>query len=207
MYSADPFFGHNFDAIKADFTPTNFSTSSGSKNIDGWGGQSWWFRTDITMKLAAFRKAAASAAIVDQYVRLKFKGVNYRADVWCNGIRIADATTFVGTFRYFDIDLTTVLKSTAAEGNGGGGAPPPAILAVEVWPSINSPLDGDPPATKRDLAISFVDWVSAPWRDWAHFSDFAVVTSLVVFACDVEIKIMLLLLLLLLAVGTPPTRL
>lgn len=73
-------------------------------------------------------------------VSLEFDGVNYRANVWLNGRRIAEAKDFYGAFRRFAFDIT-------------GIAPPgqKAVLAVEVFP----PAPGEP-------TIGFVDWSPAP---------------------------------------------
>ncbi len=73
-------------------------------------------------------------------VALEFDGINYRANVWLNGQKIADAKDLYGAFRRFEFDITKI-------------APPgqKAVLAVEVFP----PVPGEP-------TIGFVDWSPAP---------------------------------------------
>ena len=44
---------------------------------------------------------------------LTFKGINYKADVWFNGVNISNTTTTVGTFRVFDFDITHLLNINA----------------------------------------------------------------------------------------------
>ena len=73
------------------------------------------------------------------YVGLEFDGLNYRANVWLNGKKIADAKDLYGAFRRFELDIT----SAAPAGQK-------SVLAVEVFP----PQPGDP-------TIGFVDW--NPW--------------------------------------------
>jgi exo-1,4-beta-D-glucosaminidase len=77
--------------------------------------------------------------------RLKFQGINYRASVWVNGQFVS---TLVGTFRTFDVDITSA---------AGAG-----VNAVAV--QVTRPFDRALPSTNHDtdLAISFVDWSPAP---------------------------------------------
>jgi len=61
----------------------------------------WWFRRGFTLpKLAA-----------DRHVWLHFNCINYRAEVWLNGIRIADTNTMVGMFQRFAFDITPQAKA------------------------------------------------------------------------------------------------
>jgi exo-1,4-beta-D-glucosaminidase len=108
----DPFFAKNMANIK----PEPFKTS-------------WWYRTE-------FKVDGAQAG--DQ-TRLVFDGINYRADVWLNGKKVADKTTLFGVWRVFDVDITASLHY-------GVNA-----LAVEVFP----PQPGD-------FIMGFVDWNPLP---------------------------------------------
>ena len=101
---------------------------------------SWWFRTDFQLP-AEYR---------GKTLWLNFDGINYRANVWMNGRRVASADKLVGTWRLFDFDVTTVARP--GETNS---------LAVEVFPP-----------QPHDLAITLVDWAPMPpdkemgiWRD------------------------------------------
>ncbi|MBK5261316.1 MAG: hypothetical protein JJE17_01935 [Peptostreptococcaceae bacterium] len=69
------------------------------------------------------------------YSRLCFDGINYSADVFLNGQKIASADTLKGAFRRFEIDVTGRLK----KGNNE--------LEVRVFP----PKPGD-------FTVGFVDW-------------------------------------------------
>jgi exo-1,4-beta-D-glucosaminidase len=108
----DPFFGKNLEAIdKEQFT------------------QSWWYRTEFTFE----RDKAA------RNVRLVFEGINYRADVWLNGTRVASRTELAGAYRVFDLDVTSQIRDGAN------------ALAVEVFP----PQPGE-------FTVGFVDWNPRP---------------------------------------------
>src|SRR5579859_8140525 len=102
--------------------------------------QSWWYRTEF--KLPAEYKGRT--------VWLGFDGINYRTNVWMNGVQIASADKVEGTWRVFRFDVTEAAK--AGEENA---------LAVEVFAP-----------QPRDLAITLVDWAPMPpdkemgiWRD------------------------------------------
>ncbi len=89
----------------------------------------WWYRTEFTLSK---REAGGSA-------RLIFEGINYRANVWINGARLASADEIVGAFRVHSLDLA------------GHVRPGVNALAVEVLP----PQPGD-------FTIGFVDWNPRP---------------------------------------------
>jgi exo-1,4-beta-D-glucosaminidase len=121
----------------------------------------WWYRCPLPASVSAAIMAKGRAI-------LTFKGINYRANVWVNGVLVAPISTIEGAFRYFDVDMTTALLA------GGGTAP---ALAVEVYRSYDWGLDckhpeipynqqtscrGKTKAEATDLSITFVDWAPAP---------------------------------------------
>lgn len=96
--------------------------------------QDWWYRTTFT-----------APAGFDTY-RLEFPGINYRADIWLNGNRVADDTQIVGMYTAHDIDVTPWITP--------GGA---NTLAVKVVPErAMQDVDG------VELADSWYDWIN--WR-------------------------------------------
>jgi len=106
---------------------------------------SWWYRREFLVEggLVPMPKKAPGNKPPEpgpSAVTLEFDGVNYRANVWVNGQKIADAKDLYGAYRRFEFDITKV-------------APPgqKAVLAVEVFP----PVPGEP-------TIGFVDWSPAP---------------------------------------------
>ncbi|MDZ7721808.1 MAG: hypothetical protein U5R06_03020 [candidate division KSB1 bacterium] len=89
---------------------------------------SWWYRKTFFLD-----------AIDDShYYRLIFEGLNDKANIWLNGVCIADFNEVQGCFRMFEFEVTEHLQQ-------GENA-----LALEVFP----PQPGD-------LSIGFVDW--NPW--------------------------------------------
>ncbi len=91
---------------------------------------SWWWRKEFSVPAAAAGK----------HLALHFPGINYRANVWVNGKKIADAKDVVGTYRIFEFDVTNALKAGATN-----------AVALEIF------IPG-----KNDLGITWVDWNPTP---------------------------------------------
>src|SRR3979411_147335 len=92
---------------------------------------SWWFRTEFT---------APAAGGAGKTYWLHFNGINYRANIWLNGQKVASAKEVAGTYRTFEFNVTKFLKR--GERNA---------LAVEVFAP-----------GKDDLGITWVDWNPTP---------------------------------------------
>jgi exo-1,4-beta-D-glucosaminidase len=107
----DPYFGRNLERIPHE----PFESL-------------WWYRTEFTL-----------AGPLPSHVGLVFEGINYSADVWLNGHKVADRREIIGAFRIFDLDVS----KWAVTGRNA--------LAVEVLP----PKPGD-------FTIGFVDWNPKP---------------------------------------------
>ena len=90
----------------------------------------WWYRTEVDLP----------AAETDRTWWLQFDGINYRANVWLNGVRVASATEVRGAFRRYAFDVSRVVR--AGKRNA---------LAVEIFPP-----------QPNDLAINWVDWNPTP---------------------------------------------
>ncbi|HET9765373.1 MAG TPA: glycoside hydrolase family 2 TIM barrel-domain containing protein, partial [Thermoanaerobaculia bacterium] len=103
----DPYAGRNLEAIST----ARFQ-------------QPWWYRTEFTL-----------ASPLPAEARLVFHGVNYSAEVWLNGVRLAGPDEVRGAFRTFELAVGRHLRA-------GVNA-----LAVLVYP----PQPGD-------FTIGFVDW-------------------------------------------------
>ncbi len=74
---------------------------------------SWWFRTEFQLPDSWRGK----------YLRLHLDGINYQANVWLNGRKIADAEHVIGMFRRFEFPLGENVRFGA-----------PNALAIEVIP-------------------------------------------------------------------------
>jgi exo-1,4-beta-D-glucosaminidase len=90
---------------------------------------SWWYRTEF-----------ASPAVAEKNVWLNFLGINYRANIWVNGQRIADTNDVAGTYRAYEFNISKYLKQGAT-----------SALALEIFAP-----------DKYDLGITWVDWNPTP---------------------------------------------
>ena len=80
------------------------------------------------------------AALGGRAVFLNFDGINYRANIWLNGQRLADAREAAGAFRRYSLDVTRWARAGARN-----------AVAVEVFaPEVT------------DLALTWVDWSPMP---------------------------------------------
>jgi exo-1,4-beta-D-glucosaminidase len=105
------FFGTNLDAVPTQ--PFQYP---------------WWYRTEFDLPTNHLSGAD-----------LIFDGINYRANIWLNGQRIAGTNNVFGAFRIFNFSVGHRLKSGKN------------VLAVEVFP----PRPGD-------FTVGFVDWNPRP---------------------------------------------
>jgi exo-1,4-beta-D-glucosaminidase len=101
----------------------------------------WWYRKEFIL----------SAGSEEPHASVYFKGINYRANVWLNGKKVADQSQFVGAYRDYVIDISSAINRDGTMN----------ILAVEVFPP-----------DKNALTITFVDWAPTPpdhnmgiWQD------------------------------------------
>ena len=140
----DPYFGMNLRSIPGASYPIGHNFAKLPMPLESPFRSAWWFRTEF--QLAASDDAGAERSPI----ALHFDGINFRANVWLNGRRLADTTEVAGAYRTYAFDVTDIARP--GEGNA---------LAVEVLP---------PHAD--DLALTWVDWnPMAPdkamglWRD------------------------------------------
>jgi exo-1,4-beta-D-glucosaminidase len=136
----DPYTGMNLRSIPGTTYPifedfSNIPMPPGSPFR-----QSWWYRTEFKLPPEYNGKT----------IWLGFDGINYRANVWMNGVQVASSEKLAGTWRLFEFDVTAVAKPGE-----------PNSLAVEIFPP-----------QPHDLAITLVDWAPMPpdkemgiWRD------------------------------------------
>lgn len=108
----DPYFGINMQKLDA----SQFK-------------QPWWFRKTFTLSGPELRKK----------ISLRFNGINYRADLYVNGKKVADKDTFAGAFKMFTFDIS----SYVVQGNNAI-----ALKLIQF-------ADGE-------YSIGFVDWNPLP---------------------------------------------
>src|SRR5437879_505178 len=101
---------------------------------------SWWYRTEFDLPADYQSKKAW----------LNLLGINYRANLWVNGKRVADKTDVVGAYRTFEFNVTDFVQPSVRNS-----------IAVEVFAP-----------QKDELEITWVDWNPTPadrmmggWRE------------------------------------------
>src|SRR5687767_11674061 len=126
----DPYFGMNIREYPGMSYPRGKNFSKYDMAKDSPFAVPWWFRK--TFKLPA--------GFAGKRVWAHFTGINYKANIYLNGKRVAAADKDIaGALRTYQLDITDAIK------------PGENVLAVEVW----APL-------QDQLAITFVDWNPAP---------------------------------------------
>jgi exo-1,4-beta-D-glucosaminidase len=103
--------------------------------------QEWWYRTTFTPPLG-----------YSGYT-LEFPGINYRAEVWLNGQRVADSKQVVGMYAAHDFNVTPWIKPGSRNS-----------LAIKVTPEqLIQDVNG------VELADSWFDWLS--WKYLGYQSE------------------------------------
>jgi exo-1,4-beta-D-glucosaminidase len=142
----DPDFGMNLRKIPGTTYPigANFANLPMPKSSPF--ACSWWYRTEFTVP----------ADFQNRTTWLRFEGINYRANIWINGKKFADAADVAGAYRIYDFDVTQFVKPGAAN-----------AIAVETFAP-----------TEKDLAMNWVDWNPAPPdKDMGLWGDVYLTTS------------------------------
>jgi exo-1,4-beta-D-glucosaminidase len=119
-YDFDPFYGMNFEKLN---DPT----------LD----KPWWFRKEFSIPKTEIGKD----------VVLILHGINYKANIWLNGVLIADTNRIVNPFRIIELNITKQVRMLAAT---------PNVLAIQIKRPVN------PNKQNGDLAIDYADWIHYP---------------------------------------------
>ena len=96
--------------------------------------QDWWYRTTFV------------APPGREVYSLIFKGINYRADIWLNGHKVANRAAVVGMYDAFEFNVTEFIQAGR-----------PNVLAVKVTPEQS--LGGE---NGIELGDSWLDWIN--WK-------------------------------------------
>ena len=84
---------------------------------------SWWYRKEFSLSDGFLGKTD----LAGKTVWLNFRGINYRANIFLNGKRIADSDQVAGAWRTYEFNVSSAVK------------PGTNVLAVQVWaPTGNS---------------------------------------------------------------------
>ena len=125
----DPFTGMNLRSIPGTSYPIGAQFALEKMPAGSPYRRSWWYRKEFDLPAATGRT-----------LRLHFDGINYRANIWMNGSRLATSAEVAGAFRRYELDVTRVARPGARN-----------AVAVEIF----APEPGD-------LAFTWVDWNPMP---------------------------------------------
>jgi exo-1,4-beta-D-glucosaminidase len=135
----DPFYGMNLRQYPGVGYPIGFNFSNIPMPPDSPYAVSWWYRKEFSLP----------AGYAGKTVWLNFRGINYRANIFLNGKRIANSSEVAGAWRTYEFNVTSAVKRGTN------------VVAVQVWAP-----------TENSLAITFVDWNPSPpdknmglWRE------------------------------------------
>ena len=126
----DPMMGTNLKSLPGMDYPTKHFFAIQDMPKDSPFVCSWWWRTEFV----------APADFAGKVQWLHLLGINYRANIWVNGKKIADAKDVAGTFVTFEFNVSKYLEP------GKGNA-----IALEIFAP-----------QKNDLGITWVDWNPTP---------------------------------------------
>ena len=106
----------------------------------------WWYRKEFDLP----------ASDAGKQIWIEFRGINYRADIWINGKKVAGSEVVVGAFRRYDFNVTQFVR-------------PGEKNAVAV--AVSAP-------TANELGITWVDWnPSPPDKDMGLWQEVVISTS------------------------------
>ncbi len=126
----DPFFGMNLRSVPGVSYAIGSEFANQEMPANSPYAVPWWYRKEFEVP----------AQFSGKTVWLAFRGINYRADIWINGKKVAGSDQVVGAFRRYEFDVTPFVKAGAKN-----------VLAVEVSaPHAN------------ELGITWVDWNPTP---------------------------------------------
>jgi len=126
----NPYFGMNLRSVPGVSYVIGSEFANQEMPADSPYAVPWWYREEFEVP----------ALFKGRTVWLAFRGINYRADIWINGKKLAGSDQVVGAFRRYEFDVTQYVKAGAKN-----------VVAVEV---------SAPHA--KELGITWVDWNPTP---------------------------------------------
>jgi len=141
----DPYVGMNLRKIPGTTYPVSENFANLPMDPGSPYAVPWWYRKDFELP----------ADFAGRTVWLHFDGINYKANIWLNGRKLADAADVRGAYRIHELDATSLVKAGTN------------VLAVETFAP-----------TPTDLAINWVDWnPTPPDKDMGLWGDVYLVAS------------------------------
>ncbi len=124
----DPYTAMNFRSLPGMSYPIGAVFARQPMPLDSPYRAAWWYRTEFATPAGGGRHW------------LHFDGINYRANIWLNGVQIASTREIAGAYRRYEFDVTAQVRRDSAN-----------ALAVQVF----APLE-------NDMGINWVDWNPTP---------------------------------------------
>src|SRR5215470_9882504 len=142
----DPYFGMNLRSIPGIDYKIGGQFANEEMSASSPYAVSWWYRKEFEVP----------ASEKDKRIWLAFRGINYRANIWVNGKKLAGSDSIAGAFRRYEFDVTDFVHTGAKN-----------VVAVEV----SAPHAGE-------LGITWVDWnPSPPDKDMGLWQEVVLSTS------------------------------
>jgi exo-1,4-beta-D-glucosaminidase len=126
----DPYFGMNLRSVPGVEYAIGSEFSNQDMPANSPYAVPWWYRDEFEVPKHFAGKT----------IWIGFHGINYRAEIWINGKKVAGSDEAVGAFRRFRFDVTSFVQPGKKN-----------VIAV----GVSAPKAGE-------LGITFVDWNPAP---------------------------------------------
>jgi exo-1,4-beta-D-glucosaminidase len=126
----DPDYGMNLRKIPGTEYPIGANFANMPMPKDSPFACSWWYRTEFSLP----------KELEGRNLWLHFDGINYRANIWFNGKKLADSQDDAGSYRISEFNATSFMLPGQTN-----------VLAVETFAP-----------TENDLAMNWVDWNPMP---------------------------------------------
>ena len=127
----DPYFGMDLRRIPGMTYPIGLNSFSNlPMDKDSPYACSWWYRTEFQLP----------RSYTGKNLWVHFQGINYRANIWLNGRKLADSKDVQGAYRIYEFNVTSFVRPGT-----------PNVLALEIFAP-----------TEKELGINLVDWSPTP---------------------------------------------
>jgi exo-1,4-beta-D-glucosaminidase len=126
----DPYVGMKLRSIPGIEYPIGGQFANLETPADSPYAVPWWYRKEFEVP----------KQFKGRTVWMAFQGINYRAEIWINGKKVAGADQVVGAFRRYEFDVTAFVHQGAKN-----------VVAL----AVSAPKAGE-------LGITFVDWNPTP---------------------------------------------
>src|SRR5437870_2398836 len=98
----DPYVGTNLRSFPGTTYPIGAQFANLPMPADSPYKPSWWYRKEFELPSPANR-----------HWWLNFNGINFRANIWVNGVRVATKDQVAGTFRRYEFNITPMVRRGA----------------------------------------------------------------------------------------------